>query len=621
MHTPPEPTVEPTTVGLFPEIDLKIYARIIWQWSWLIILCVVLAATSAYIASSLAVPVYQATATLLIDEATNPTANYQDLILSERIARTYAELMQRRKLLANVATKLGVAPEVIEKTLVDIAVTPTRDTRLLQVRVEGTLPDVTAWVANQLPFVFIEEINALQTERFADSKNNLEVSLAELKGRIDMTNAEIEALNGSRTVDEEIRLTQFRDELAQYQSSYTNLLGRFGDLRLLELQSTDSIKVVDEAIVPEEPIRPRLLVNTLLAAIVGAMLALGVIFLVEYLDDRIKSPQDLYTVLDAPILGTIADIGGRRHRRIALQREETLIVATQPRHPIAESYRRLRTNLRFSSVNEPVRVLLVTSATPGEGKTTTASNLAVAVAQAGYQVVLIDADLRKPQQHTLFGMPKAPGLTDALLSGGEAGVFLRESGIPNLQLLTCGSIPPNPAELLGSKPMMRLIERLQAEVDFIIIDAPPLLAVTDAQVLSHLAQGVLLVINANSTSRASVVNAATSLLQVEARLLGVVLNQLTRSARSAYYYDAYADYYASEHEVDQVTDDRPTAKRAKASQRYGSNTAMATAGAVGEQGTAEYQSLLPKQLQLQQEHEATATAQNGFYQLHPTQDP
>ncbi|MCB0185786.1 MAG: hypothetical protein KDE31_16070, partial [Caldilineaceae bacterium] len=147
MHTPPEPTVEPTTVGLFPEIDLKIYARIIWQWSWLIILCVVLAATSAYIASSLAVPVYQATATLLIDEATNPTANYQDLILSERIARTYAELMQRRKLLANVATKLGVAPEVIEKTLVDIAVTPTRDTQLLQVRVEGTLPDVTAWVA------------------------------------------------------------------------------------------------------------------------------------------------------------------------------------------------------------------------------------------------------------------------------------------------------------------------------------------------------------------------------------------------------------------------------------------------------------------------------------------
>lgn len=616
MQTPPDSVNESTTVSLFPEIDLKIYARIIWQWSWLIVLCVVLAASSAYVASSLAVPVYKATATLLIDEASNPTANIQDIMLSERVARTYAELMQRRKLLANVAAKLGIETETLRSTLVDVTVTPTRDTQLIQVSVEGTQPDLTAWVANQLPAVFIDEINGLQTERFADSKNNLESSLAELKTQIDMTNAEIDDLNGARTADEEVRLSQLREELTQYQTSYTTLLGRYEDLRLVELQSTDSIKVVDEAIEPNEPIRPRVWVNTLLAAIVGAMLAFGVIFLIEYLDDRIKSPQDLHAILDVPILGTVAHMGSRRRQAQELTRETSLIVATQPRHPVAESYRRLRTNLRFSSVNEPLRVLLVTSATPAEGKTTTAANLAAAVAQSGFTVVLIDADLRKPQMHKLFGMAKGPGLTDALLTGGDAKNFLRDSKTPNLKVLTCGSIPPNPAELLGSKPMQHLIETLQQSVDFVIIDTPPLLAVTDAQVLSTLAQGVILVVNAARTSRALVVNAATSLLQVEGRLLGVVLNQLTRSARSAYYYDAYANYYA-DMDDERMTDTPVKVKQATLTPNDGLKTEN---GAPTGIFSSDPQPIKSSSAHIINIDEPSSAAKNGYYQLSPTKD-
>ncbi len=594
-------------VNLLPEIDLKVYLRILWHWAWLIVLCVVLAAVSAYVASSLAVPIYQSTATLLIDQASTPTATYQDILTNERIARTYAELMQRKRTLRSVAERLGLEADVLESAITEINVTPTRDTQLVQVQIEGIAPQLVALVANQLPLVFIEELNQIQTEDFAESKASLETQLSNLRGQIETTTVEVEGLNGSRTAEEEIRLAQLRDELAEYQSSYTTLLGKYEELRLIELQSTDSITVVEEAEQPEEPIRPRVLVNTLLAAIVGGMLALGVVFLIEYMDDRIKSPQDLYTILDAPILGTVAHMGSQkvRKQRHEVSREDALISASQPRHPITESYRRLRTNLRFSSVNEPTKVILLTSATPSEGKTTTAANLAAVVAQAGHRVVLIDADLRKPQLHKVFNLSKGPGLTDALLSGGESSFFLRETELSNLQLLTCGSIPPNPAELLGSKPMQRILEQLQHEVDLIIIDAPPILAVSDAQILSGFAQGVLLVVNTEQTARGLVASAATALQQVDARLLGVVLNKMTRSPRSYYYYDAYASYYAeaSEEEIAESTPMRVTP--AKVATATKASNAPTTATATATEST--------DQFQIQADH----GQKNGYYQLTP----
>lgn len=549
MQTPSSESND-VAVSLLPEVDLKVYARIIWHWAWLIVLCVVLAAVSAYVTSSLSVPIYQASSTLLIDEASKPTVDLASINVSRSMAGTYAELMQQKKMLSLVADSFGIEPDILNGALTDISVTPVRDTQLMRVQVEGISAELVAAVANTLPSVFIEDINKVQTQKYNSSKTNLERQLETLDGQIELTQVALDGLGASRTAEEEIRYAQLRDELAQYQSSYTTALRSYEELRLTELQSTDSLTLVEEAEIPPAPIRPRVLVNTLLAAIVGAMLALGVIFLIEYLDDRIKSPQDLYAVLDAPLLGAVARMPstGRKHKGAV--NDENLIVAHQPRHPIAESYRRLRTNLRFSSVNEPLQTMLVTSAAPAEGKTTTAANLAVAVAQAGHRVVLVDADLRKPQLHKLFGLNKGPGLTDALLSEADTAFFVRETTVPNLRIVTSGSIPPNPAELLGSQPMQHLLQQLRQSADLVIVDAPPLLAVTDAQVLVNHVQGVLLVVNAGSTTRALLSNAAAALMQVEARLLGVVLNQMVRTPRSYYYYDAYADYYATDDEPD-----------------------------------------------------------------------
>ena len=537
-------------INLFPELDLKVYFRILWHWMWLIILCSLLAAAAAYTASIFSVPIYQASTTLLVDEARDPNASYQDLLISERVARTYAELMKRPTTLAQVAAKFGLEPSVLNSAVTAITVTPIRDTQLLKVTVEGVSPELVAAVADTLPEVFITDINTVQTQRFAESKKNLEQQLAELNSQIELQQVAVDNIGEAQTADEAVRLGQLQNELAQTKNSYANILRSYEELRLTEVQSVDSIVVVEKARIPSGSIRPRVLVNTLLAAIVGAMLALGIVFLVEYMDDRIKTPQDLHNIINSPILGTIARLPqqGRRRKQDANSRQTSLITSLEPRHPITEAYRSLRTNLQFSSVDETLRSLLVTSATPGEGKTTTAANLAVVLAQAGRSVILIDADIRKPQQHKIFDLPKSPGSTEAMVSNNTpVGFFLRETQVPNLRLLTSGKDAPNPAELLGSNRMKQLLQTLQEECDFLIVDAPPLLAVTDAQVLANDVQGVLLVVNTEKTPRAMVARGAEAILRANGRILGVVLNRLANSARGYYYYyDSYAYYYQDE---------------------------------------------------------------------------
>ena len=537
--------------SLLPELDLKVYARLLWHWAWLVILCTLVAAAVAYGISSVTTPIYQASTTLLINQARNPTgADMQDLMLSERIGRTYAELMKRSPILAKVAEEFEVEPAVLQSAITQISVTSVRDTQLLQLSIEGTSPEVVASVAEALPRVFIEDLKSVQSERFAESKNNLQRELDTLSNEIEVTQVAIQAINDAPTAEEAVELGRLRNALTQYQNNYANLLQSYENIRLTEVQSSDSIAVVEPAQIPTQPIRPRALTNTLLAAIVGAMLALGIIFLIEYLDDRVKTPQDLYSIVDLAVLGSIARIAtqekkGLGKRKARLTAEETLVSSIQPRHPITEAYRGIRTNLQYSSVDTNLTSLLITSATPGEGKTTTAANLAIVLAQSGRSVILVDADMRKPRQHTLFELPQSPGLTDAIVASHTPPTrYVRATNVPNLSLLTSGKVPPNPAELLGSQRMQQLIAQLHEPAEMIIFDAPPVLAVTDAQVLANQVNGVVLIIDSEQTSRATVARAVEALARTNANLLGAVLNRLVRSPRGYYQYDQYSAYYA-----------------------------------------------------------------------------
>jgi capsular exopolysaccharide synthesis family protein len=213
----------------------------------------------------------------------------------------------------------------------------------------------------------------------------------------------------------------------------------------------------------------------------------------------------------------------------------SLITLTDPRSPISEAYRTLRTNLSFSSLDRPIKSLVVTSPAPGEGKSTTVANLAVTMAQGGRRTVLVDCDLRRPSLHTLFNLNSEPGLTDLLLEDdGKPG--LQDTGVDGLQLLASGLLPPNPADLLGSQKIDRVLSSLYSAVDIILMDAPPVIAVTDAAVLGAKVDGVLLVVSAGKTRRDHAERAKEMLERANVRIVGAVLTNAPADLKMHDYY-------------------------------------------------------------------------------------
>ncbi|WNQ10833.1 CpsD/CapB family tyrosine-protein kinase [Paenibacillus aurantius] len=217
-----------------------------------------------------------------------------------------------------------------------------------------------------------------------------------------------------------------------------------------------------------------------------------------------------------------------------------IIMDVNPHSPIAEAYRTLRTNIEFSAVDEEIRVIMINSAQPGEGKSTTAANLAAAYALSGKKVLLIDADLRKPTVHHIFGLSNRFGVTNLLTTPADFKEAVRETHVDNLHVLTSGPTPPNPSELLGSKKMENLVHALKEAFDVLIIDTPPTLAVTDAQIVAALCDGVLLVLESGRIKREIARKAKANLEHVNARILGIVLNNVKRRDGDAPYY-----YYGS----------------------------------------------------------------------------
>jgi capsular exopolysaccharide synthesis family protein len=213
-----------------------------------------------------------------------------------------------------------------------------------------------------------------------------------------------------------------------------------------------------------------------------------------------------------------------------------LITLNNPKSPISESYRALRTNIQFSSIDHDIRIIMVTSAGPGEGKSTTAANLAVTYAQSDKQVLVIDSDLRKPTMHHTFSVSNRSGISNILTGQSKSKDVISETSVPNLFLLPSGPIPPNPSEMLNSKRMKDLITELLQHFDYIVIDTPPALAVTDAQIVSTLCDGVLLVVDADSVKSGPAMKAKANLDHVQARILGVVLNNMDRDQKEYYYY-------------------------------------------------------------------------------------
>jgi len=378
------------------------------------------------------------------------------------------------------------------------------------------------------------ETSALQAKADALQRvvRSFAVKLESLPGK----NVQLARLERSRKVDENL---------------YMMMREKHEESRITQAGQIGKVRILDRAVPPVNPISPRRRLNLLLGIIIGLGLGVGVALLREHLDNSIRRIEDIerlgLTVLAAiprlaqdeleETLGAIST-----HKRNGWTHTEAgrLVTHLRPKSPASEAYRTLRTNLQYTRSAQHLHSLLVTSAGPEEGKSTSISNLAIALGLQGTRTLLLDADLRRPVVHKTFSIDKDRGLTNVLIGKATLPEAIQSSGSRNLDILPSGILPPNPAELLGSSRMANLIKELQGKYDMLVFDSPPLLAVTDAAVLSRHVDGVLLVVKSGQTQHEALVRAIDLLRNVGAKVLGVLLNDVSReNAYGAYHYYYY----------------------------------------------------------------------------------
>jgi succinoglycan biosynthesis transport protein ExoP len=387
--------------------------------------------------------------------------------------------------------------------------------------------------------------------------------LASLKSRSESADARVKSLTKAygqqhgittQQTKDQIELAVITSELEANKQLLNTLSARLRELGLAGGGGAPSdVTVATYSRIPRAPYGPQRLRTIILALILSLVAGIGLAFLLDFLDDTIKSVDDVDRYIHLPALALIpAGFGEKRRLRgaepVAPSDATALALVSDVRSPIAEAYRHLRTSLLLSSAGNPPRTILVTSSQPSEGKTTTAINTAFMLAQTGAEVLIIDCDLRRPRLHAHFNLSNARGLTNCL-SGetGDLDSFIQSyEKQPNLKLMTSGPVPPNPAELLGSDEMRRLLTTLSEKFTHIIVDSPPAISFTDASILSTFVDGVILVIHGGRSSRAVVRRAKQQLTDVGAHIFGVVLNNVKIESHDSYY-AGYAGYYQSEY--------------------------------------------------------------------------
>lgn len=509
-------------------IDLVKYLLLLWHWAWAILLTVIIAGVAAYFISDVIPPVYQGKTTVLVDMASsNASVDYGLVLLNSQLTQTYSQMMIKSPVLDEVAAELGIT-EINPKT---ISAKPVSNTQLITIFSESRDPQLAADIANMIVTVFTDQISSLQSKRFSESEINLESQMTDIETKLKAANDQLATTTNTAEKD------RLETMIANYSQTYAGLLQSYEQVRLAEAQTRSSIVQIEPAAIPEEPVRPNTLLNVAIAVLVSGIIAGGVVVGVDLLNDTVKTPEEIAEKLGLSVLGVIT-----HHSR----NDDIPITEAQPLSPISEAFRTLRTNVKYAGagLENPLRSIMITSAMASEGKTEVLVNLGVVLAQNRYRVLLMDADLRRPSLHRRLGLDNLVGLSQIFVHP-ELGMSysLQPTRITGLTALTSGDTPPNPSELLGSLLMGSILEELKNTYDILLIDTPPALAVTDAAVLVPYVEGVLLVVKPGNTNMATLRRLVNQFHQINANVLGVVLNDINlRSTSYGYYYKHYKYY-------------------------------------------------------------------------------
>jgi succinoglycan biosynthesis transport protein ExoP len=505
------------------EIDLRRYLSGLARRKLLILSVIVGMVGAAVLLSAVQEPVYQAEAEILLqprgvespfETGTRPAQTNSDVTVATEI-----EILKSPAVRREVEKKLGPVPEVRAERAAE--------TLIVEVKVETSDPGRAADVANAYATTYIDMRRAQAAGDVLGAGKQVEAKIAELQRELDQLDRRIAESPASQRPT----LTPAREALAGQQALFRK---RLDELQVEAALKSGGAQLVAAATRPSSPVRPRPVRNGVLALAVGTLLGVALASLLEYLDDSIRSKDDLARAAPGlPVIGLIPHLPKWRRARAGPH----LVSASPDDAPAAEAYRALRTSVQMLGVDRPLTTIQITSPGAGEGKTSTVTNLAAVVAGAGQKVVVVDCDLRRPRAHEPFGLSGDMGFTSVL----AASVPLTEAvqsvpGCPGLSLLASGPIPPNPSELLGSRRTSEVLFQLQSTFDVVLIDSPPVLPVTDATVLSAWVDATVVVVTAGATTGRQVRAAVDLLRQAAAPIAGTVLNRAPTEEQYGYEY-------------------------------------------------------------------------------------
>jgi succinoglycan biosynthesis transport protein ExoP len=512
------------------------------RWPLVVVLAVLACGVAGWLTSRQA-PVYRATAAILLQPRTAEqllSASTGGFSETGNEVATEIEVMRSQVVVDAVKAKLGRTPEV--------SIEARGSTNVLDIHALSTEPATAAAEATTFAEVYVDLRKAQRIEDLSRTGDLIRSQITDLDKRIDdlekpLRDVEARLLTTTNTLAS-AQLRQQRDSIADGIRAERNTLERrrssFDDqLNQLQLLSgfgtSGGVQLVSKAQVPASPISASPLRNAALGLLGGLLVGLGLAFLLDQLDDRLRRKEELEGAAGVPVLGLLPRVGRRRVR-------SGVVTLLSPSSPTAEAYRTLRTSLQFMAIDRPIRSLQVTSPTTGEGKTTVVTNLAASFAQAGQRVILVDCDLRKSRVHDQFGISNERGFTSVLLDQCTlADVITTVEDEPFLAIVPAGPVPPNPSELLATSRALEIIDVLRENCDILLVDSPPVLPVTDALVISRHVDATLLVARTKRSTKRQVARAHELLDQVGAPLVGTVLNGVVHDTGDGYGY-GYMSY-------------------------------------------------------------------------------
>jgi len=508
-------------------VDLRDYLRVIRRRKWVIVASTLIVAGVALAVSLSQAPVYSAEANLLVSES-DPRSSSIDAALAaissqpERGLQTQVRMMKMRPAFEAAIRSLDLRMPP-ERLIARTEIVSEGQTNVITVRVTDGDAERAAKMANAVAAEYALWVRDFSRRRISAAADQVETQLDQVRGELLDLGA-----GSNATAREKMALTIAGQD-------YAGLSEQLRQLRIREEMEVGPVQVVNVAAVPTEPIAPRPARNAMLGLIVGLTFGLGVAFVTEYLDNTVKSSEEATEITGAPVLGIVP-----------LQKGEDLgvPVSASATSPVAEAFRGIRNSLDFINFQHDIHVVLVTSAAPGEGKSTVAANLASGLARAGKKVVLVSVDFHRPKSATYLGGSENLGLSHVLSDQYALERCLQAVGDDGLVVLASGKVPPNPSELLGSERMGALVEDLKGRADWVILDGPPVLAVADTTAVSKWVDGTLVVVRSGKTERDALGRAVDMLAGVGAKIIGAVLLGVGDAADGsvAYAYSTYSSY-------------------------------------------------------------------------------